>query len=136
MICHTQLSKYEIIGIDVFKCVKRQVQCTLSEIQVIVNTRFHGTISPRVCQNDSSNRESADALDEHQRSEDEHGGDEDAEDEGDEGEHESGRDEHEGDEDAEDGRRRRRRRCRRSTQGGRCRKQIINSVVGFPFARK
>ena len=85
MTCHTQLSKCEIIGIDVFKCVKRQVQCTLSEVQVIVNTQFHGTISPRVCQNDSSNRESADALDEHQRGEDEHEGDEDAEDEGEEG---------------------------------------------------
>ena len=102
MTCHTQLSKFEIIRIDAFKCVKGQVQYTLSEVQVIVNTQFHGTISPRVCQNDSSNRESADALDEHQRGEDEHEGDEDAEDEGDEGEHESGRDEHEGDEDAED----------------------------------
>ena len=136
MTCHTQLLKCEIIGIHEFKYVRRQLQCTLSEVQVIVNTQFHGTISPRVCQNDSSNRESADALDEHQRGEDEHEGDEDAEDEGDEGEHESGRDEHEGDEDAEDGRRRQRRRCRRSTQGGRRRKQMINSVAGFPFARK
>ena len=83
-------------------CVKGQVQCTLSEEQVIVNTQFHGTISPRVCQNDSSNRESADALDEHQRGEDEREGDEYAEDEADKGEHESGKDEHEGDEDAED----------------------------------
>ena len=75
-----------MIDIDVFKCVKRQVECTLSEVQVIVNTQFHGTISPRVCQNDSSNRESTDALDEHESGEDEHDGDEDAEDEGDEGE--------------------------------------------------
>ena len=82
---HTQLSKFEIIRIDAFICVKGQVKYTLSEIQVMVNTQFHGTISPRVCQNDSSNREWADALDEHESGEDEHEGDEDAEDEGDEG---------------------------------------------------
>ena len=58
----------------------------MSEVQVIVNTQFHGAISPRVCQNDSSNRISADALDEHESGEDEHEGDEDAEGEGDEGE--------------------------------------------------
>ena len=92
MTCHTQLSKCEIIGIDEFKCVKRQVQCTLSEVQVIVNTQFHGTISPRVCQNDSSNRESADALDEHESGEDEREGDEDAEDEGAEDDGDEGED--------------------------------------------
>ena len=92
----------KIIRIDAFKCVKGRVQSTLSEVQVVVNTESDGTISPRVCQNNSADREPADALDEHQRGEDEHEGDEDAEDEGDEGEHESGRDEHEGDEDAED----------------------------------
>ena len=86
MTCHAQLPKFKIIRIDAFKCVKRRVQYTLSEVQVVVNTQFDGTISPRVCQNNSPNRESADALDEHESSEDEQDGDEDAEDEGDEGE--------------------------------------------------
>ena len=43
-------------------------------------------ISPRVCQNNSANREPTDALDENENGEDEHDGDEDAEDEGDESE--------------------------------------------------
>ena len=87
MTCHAQLSKFEIIRIDAFKCVKGRVQYTLSEVQVVVNTQFDGTISPRVCQNNSPNREPADALDENESDEDEHDGDEDAaEDEGEEGE--------------------------------------------------
>ena len=86
MPCHTHLSKFEIICIDAFKCVKGQVQYTLSEVQVVVNTQSDGTISPRVCQNNSANREPTDALDENESGEDEHNGDEDAEDEGDEGE--------------------------------------------------
>ena len=36
--CHTQLSKLEIMLIGVVKCVQGQVQHTLSEVQVIVNT--------------------------------------------------------------------------------------------------
>ena len=55
-------------------------------VKVVVNAEFEGTISARVCQNNSPNREPADALDENESGEDEHGGDEDAEDEGDEGE--------------------------------------------------
>ena len=86
MTCHAQLSKFEIIRIDAFKCVKGQVQYTLSEVQVVVNTQFDGTISPRVCQNNSANREPTDALDENESGEDEHDGDEDAEDEGEESE--------------------------------------------------
>ena len=86
MTCHTQLSKSEMIHIDALKCVKGQVQYTLSEVQVVVNTQSDGTISPRVCQNYSANREPTDALDENENGEDEHDGDEDAEDEGDESE--------------------------------------------------
>ena len=87
MTCHAQLSNIEIIRIDAFKCVKGQVQYTLSEVQVVVSTQSDGTISPRVCQNNSANREPTDALDENENGEDEHDGDEDAaEDEGDEGE--------------------------------------------------
>ena len=36
--CHAQLSKLEIMLIGVVKCVQGQVQHTLSEVQVIVNT--------------------------------------------------------------------------------------------------
>ena len=67
--------------------MKGQVQYTLTEVQVVVNTQFDGTISPRVCQNNSANREPTNALDENESGEDEHDGDEDAQkDEGDEGE--------------------------------------------------
>ena len=34
--------------IDAVKCVQRQVQQTLSEVQVIVNAEFEATISARV----------------------------------------------------------------------------------------
>ena len=86
MTCHAQLSKTEITRIDAFKRVKGRVEYTLGEVQVVVNTQFDGTISPRVCQNNSANREPTDALDENENGEDEHDGDEDAEDEGDESE--------------------------------------------------
>ena len=46
--CHTQLSKLEIMHIGAVKCVQRQVQHALSEIQVLVNTEFEDTISARV----------------------------------------------------------------------------------------
>ena len=48
MTCHTQLSKYETIRMHAVKCVQRQVQHTLSEVQVIVNAEFEATISARV----------------------------------------------------------------------------------------
>ena len=48
MTCHTQLSKFKIILMNAVKCVQRQVQHTLSEVQVIVNTEFEDTISARV----------------------------------------------------------------------------------------
>ena len=83
---HTQWLKFEIITIYVIRCVQQWVQHTLIGVKVVVNTEFEGTISARVCQNKSPNRESADALYENESGEDEHDGDEDAEDEGDEGE--------------------------------------------------
>ena len=86
MTCHTQLSKSAIMHIAAFKCVRGPVQYTLSKVQVAVNAQSDGTISPRVCQNNSANREPTDALDENENGEDEHDGDEDAEDEGDESE--------------------------------------------------
>ena len=46
--CHTQLSKLEMMHIDAVKCAQRQVQHTLSEVQVIVNAEFEATISARV----------------------------------------------------------------------------------------
>ena len=46
--CHTQLSKLEMLHIDAVKCVQRQVQHTLSEVQVIVNAEFEATIRARV----------------------------------------------------------------------------------------
>ena len=98
MLCHTQLSKFEIIRIYVVKCVQGQVQHILSEVQVVVNTQSDGTISPRVCQNNSANREPTDALDENESGEDEHDGDEDAEDEGDEGEDDDADEAHKADE--------------------------------------
>ena len=48
MTCHTQLSKFEMIRIDAVKCVQRQVQHALSEVQVMVNAEFEDTISARV----------------------------------------------------------------------------------------
>ena len=47
--CNTQLSNLVIMHIDAVKCVQRQVQHTLSEVQVIVNAEFEATISARVC---------------------------------------------------------------------------------------
>ena len=58
----------------------------IEQSQVAVTAQSDGTISPRVCQNNSANREPTDALDENENGEDEHDGDEDAEDEGDESE--------------------------------------------------
>ena len=48
MTCHTQLSNLEIMHIDAVKCVQRQVQQTLSQVQVVVNAEFEATISARV----------------------------------------------------------------------------------------
>ena len=48
MTCHTQLSKFEMIRIDAVKCVQRQVQHALSEVQVMVNAESEDTISARV----------------------------------------------------------------------------------------
>ena len=48
MTCHTQLSNLEIAHIDAVKCVQRQVQQTLSEVQVVVHAEFEATISARV----------------------------------------------------------------------------------------
>ena len=48
MTSHKKISKCEIIRIDAVKCVQRQVQQTLSEVQVIVNAEFEATISARV----------------------------------------------------------------------------------------
>ena len=45
---HEQISKYERMRIIAVKCVQRQVQHTLSEVQVIVNAEFEDTISARV----------------------------------------------------------------------------------------
>ena len=36
------------MNIDAVKCVQRQVQQTLSEVQVVVNAEFEATISARV----------------------------------------------------------------------------------------
>ncbi len=46
--CHTQLSKLEKLHMGAVKCVRRQVQHPLSEVQVIVNAEFEATISARV----------------------------------------------------------------------------------------